>query len=82
LPVPAKGYLTVNAVPWGTVTVDGAGKRETPVRRLPLAAGKHSVRVRYEPDGSSVSATVTVAAGKEIVCVANFRSGKELTCGK
>lgn len=82
LPVPAKGYLTVNAVPWGTVTVDGAGKRETPVRRLPLAAGKHSVRVRYEPDGSAVSATVTISAGKEIVCVANFRSGKELTCGK
>ncbi|HEX5036843.1 MAG TPA: serine/threonine-protein kinase [bacterium] len=82
LPVPAKGYLTVHAVPWGTVTVDGAGKRETPVRRLPLAAGRHSVRVRYEPDGSAVSATVTVTAGKEIVCVANFRSGKELTCGK
>ncbi len=82
LPVPAKGYLSVQAVPWGTVTVDGGRGRETPVRRLPLAPGRHAVRVAYEPDGSSVAASVTVVSGKEIVCVAKFRGGKELRCGK
>jgi serine/threonine protein kinase len=78
----AKGYLSVRVIPWGTVTVDGAGDRESPVKRLVLAPGKHTVRVRYQPDAAVVSASVTVVSGKEIVCVANFRSGKELKCGK
>ncbi|HSA60583.1 MAG TPA: serine/threonine-protein kinase [bacterium] len=82
LPVQAKGYLSVQAVPWGTVRVDGGRGRETPVRRLPLSPGRHSVRVAYEPDGSSVAASITVVSGKEIVCIAKFRGGKELRCGK
>jgi hypothetical protein len=76
-----KGYLSVQAVPWGTVSVDGGKRRwETPVRRLPLAAGRHRVRVTYEPDGTEVASSINVVSGKEIVCVAKFRSGKELRC--
>jgi serine/threonine-protein kinase len=78
---PAKGYLSVRAIPWGTVTVDGGRGREAPVRRLALKPGRHTVRVAYEPDGSSVAASVQVLSGKEIVCVAKFRGGKELKCG-
>jgi serine/threonine protein kinase len=79
----AKGFLSVQAVPWGTVSIDGGKRRwETPIRRLPLAAGRHTVRVAYEPDGSSLATSVTIVSGKEIVCVAKFRGGKELRCDR
>jgi hypothetical protein len=44
------GYLTINAVPWGAVQIDG--KRvsdETPIYRFPVAAGEHRVTVSGNP---------------------------------
>lgn len=81
-PAQEKGYLSVRAIPWGAVTIDGGKRRwETPVKRLPLPTGRHVVRIAYEPDGDSLSSAVTIMPGKEMICVANFRSGKELRCG-
>jgi serine/threonine protein kinase len=80
---PALGFLSVRAIPWGSVSVDGGKARwETPVRRVPLAAGSHTVLVTYAPDGATASARISVAEGKEIVCIAKFRGGKSLQCGK
>lgn len=78
---PVNGYLSVQAIPWGTVTVDGGRGRETPVRRFPLAPGRHVVRVTYAPDGTSISSSVSVKSGREIVCIAKLRGGKTITCG-
>jgi hypothetical protein len=42
------GYLTVTAVPWGALVVDGRRVAEvTPVYRLRLAAGEHRASVLY-----------------------------------
>ncbi len=77
-----QGFLSVQAIPWGYVTVDGGGKRwETPVRRLPLSAGQHSVKVLYAPEGTVVTSNVRLENDRELVCVANFRGGKEIRCG-
>ncbi len=77
------GYLSVQAVPWGTVSVDGTGRgRETPVRRIPLKSGLHTVRVSYAPTNAVVSAKVRIDPQREIVCIADFNRGKTLKCGK
>ena len=76
------GYLSVQAIPWGYVTVDGGSRRwETPLRRLALKSGPHTIKVLYEPDGSFVSSDLKIVAADEIVCVANFREGKKIRCG-
>ncbi len=78
---PPNGYLSVQAIPWGTVTVDGGRGRETPVRRLALAPGRHVVRVTYAPDGTAVATSVLIKSRGEIVCIAKLRGGKTITCG-
>jgi len=81
-PVLEKGYISVQAIPWGTVTVDGGRGRETPVKRLSLSPGRHNVRVSYAPEGTAVSTSVRVEPGREIVCFAKLREGKKITCSK
>lgn len=76
------GFLNVQAVPWGYVTIDGGKRLETPVRRLPLKAGRHTVKVFQGPNLAAAS-HITVVGGEEVVCVASFRDGgKEIRCGK
>jgi serine/threonine protein kinase len=61
------GYLTVNAVPWGAVHVDGRlVAEETPIYRLPVAAGVHRVTISGNPTRAHASAgrAVTVRAGE------------------
>jgi hypothetical protein len=65
LAVPAassgQGVLSVNAVPWGTVVVNGVRLGEAPLDvRLP--AGRYRVRVDH-PKGAD-SRTVTITAGR------------------
>lgn len=81
-PEDEKGFLSVQAIPWGAVVVDGRGQRmETPLKSLPLPLGRHAIRVFYEPDGSTLSSTIHLTAGKEILCVADFRGGRKIRCG-
>ncbi|MBI3541471.1 MAG: serine/threonine protein kinase [Deltaproteobacteria bacterium] len=78
----ANGFLSVQAIPWGYVTIDGgAQRRETPLRRLALKSGSHKVEIRYEPEGIVVSSNIELANGQEIVCLANFKGNKEIRCG-
>jgi hypothetical protein len=63
-PAPA-GYLTINAVPYGTVSIDGVEIGDTPVVHYQLAPGNHLVRVSregYRPD----SLHVAITAGNEV----------------
>jgi hypothetical protein len=56
------GILSVNATPWGHLSVDGRAVGETP-QELRLPAGRH--RVRIERKGRpTVDAVVTVKAGR------------------
>lgn len=64
-PKPQRGFLTINALPWAHVEVDGRRlKDRTPVLRHPLPAGAHTVRL-IGPDGSSWSRRVTIKPGRE-----------------
>ncbi len=79
------GFVSVQAIPWGYVTVDRGGRRwETPARKLSLKPGKHVVEVFYEPESVTLSANIEVVSSQEIVCVASFKGGqggKRIQCG-
>jgi hypothetical protein len=60
------GWLSVNALPWGAVFLDGHKVAEdTPLYRLPVFAGKHQVVIR-SPNRTAPSPAheVTVPAGQ------------------
>lgn len=59
-PKPVVGYLTVNAVPYGSVSVDGVEIGDTPVFRYELPPGEHDLRIaRTGFRTDSLSATIT-----------------------
>ena len=49
--------------PWGEVTVDGRLLGQTPLDRIPLAAGVHRVRVRH-PSYEVWEREVTLRSGQ------------------
>jgi hypothetical protein len=61
----APGLLSLNAVPWGTVSIDGRAVGNTPLLDVRLAPGAHRVRVErlgYEP----YERVVSVVAGQRL----------------
>jgi hypothetical protein len=63
---PAKvGYLTINAVPYGTVSIDGVVVGDTPVVRHEVPPGEHRIQISRE--GFRTDSTLaTVTAGNEV----------------
>jgi hypothetical protein len=59
------GYLTVNAVPYGTVSIDGVEAGDTPLVGRELPPGQHTVRITRDGFRPEV-ATVTITAGNEV----------------
>lgn len=59
----AEGSLQVVVQPWADIVVDGESVGETPFRRLPLAAGTHTVRVEH-PAFEPIERQVKVEAGE------------------
>lgn len=58
------GTLVINTMPWARVFIDGQDtQRNTPVRRLRVPAGTHSIGLRTH-DGVMHTVQVTVAAGQ------------------
>jgi hypothetical protein len=41
-----KGTVSLNAIPWAHVTIDGESVGDTPIGNLPLTAGQHEVVFR------------------------------------
>ena len=64
-PVEQMGFLTINAVPYGTVSIDGVEIGDTPIVRRRLPPGEHTVRIT-RPGYRPQSSTVTVTAGNEL----------------
>ncbi len=61
----ATGLLSLNAVPWGSVSIDGRAVGNTPLLDVRLAPGAHRVRVErlgYEP----YERVVSVVAGQRL----------------
>jgi hypothetical protein len=59
------GSLRIVAVPWADVTVDGLAVEAGPLRRIPLAAGAHVVRLLH-PDYQPLQRKVTIKAGETL----------------
>ncbi|MFT7581470.1 MAG: serine/threonine protein kinase [Myxococcota bacterium] len=56
------GYLTVTAVPWAKVSVDGKPLGNTPVKKYRLSPGKHTVKLTK--GAVSKQKVITVRGGK------------------
>ena len=61
-----KGFLTVKTTPWAKIAIDGQPAGSTPVARIPLAAGLHTVRLVNEEAGKDVVKKVTIKAGETL----------------
>ena len=73
--------LSVQARPWGKVTVAGyAKRRETPLNRLKLKPGAHLVQVFHPPTGRTVQRRVRLSEGQARKCLATFGENSRLTC--
>ncbi|MFI5236078.1 MAG: PEGA domain-containing protein, partial [Gemmatimonadales bacterium] len=45
---PAPSLVSINAVPWGNVFVDGRAIGNTPLVDIPISAGRHEILVQRE----------------------------------
>jgi len=59
------GYLSINAEPFGTVFIDGVNRGTTPIDRLPVKPGAHTIRIE-NPGYRTRTDTVQVAPGNTI----------------
>jgi hypothetical protein len=62
--VEGSARLSINAVPWAEVRVDGRMRGTTPVRDLALAGGSHVVVLSCPPLGAEKQLHVELSAGK------------------
>jgi hypothetical protein len=74
----AQGALTLNALPWAHVTIDGEKRPDTPLKRLSLPAGPHSVRLQCPPTGRELKFTVVVEPDGEVKRLADLRGEPKL----
>ena len=68
----ARGALTLNALPWAHVSIDGEKRADTPLR-LQLPAGVHQIRLVSPPTGRELRFSVVVDAGGEVRRVVDLR---------
>jgi serine/threonine protein kinase len=66
-----RGSLSVNAVPWATIFLDGHSLGHTPRMNLPVEAGRHHLRLVTQR-GDTRNQTIEVASGKETRVTVNF----------
>jgi len=76
-PVP-RGELTLGALPWAHVTIDGDKRPDTPLSKIALAAGPHQVHLVCPPTGKELRFTVQIEPGKETRKVADLRGDPKL----
>ncbi|MCZ6915819.1 MAG: protein kinase [Gemmatimonadetes bacterium] len=73
-PAPQFGRLSVNAVPWGIVLIDGVEIGETPLTNHELGPGRYVISILQDGCHTSVD-TVTVTVNRPT------RLAKQLVCG-
>ncbi|MBI1908583.1 MAG: serine/threonine protein kinase [Deltaproteobacteria bacterium] len=70
-PLKMEGWLSIQAVPWASVSIDGQPQIETPLRKRSLSLGKHLVKAYYSDD-KFLTKEIAIAEGNHIRCVVNF----------
>jgi len=66
-PVPAVGFLTVGATPWGTVLIDGVEMGNTPLTRHQLPPGQYVVEVQRLGYQSTIDTVVITPSNSTIL---------------
>ncbi|MBX3250336.1 MAG: protein kinase [Myxococcales bacterium] len=69
---PSRGSLTVHATPWAEVSVDGRSLGTTPIRRVSLAPGNHTLVFENPPLGRTLRVPVRVEAGGNVRVLADL----------
>jgi hypothetical protein len=59
----APGFLRLDITPWALVTIDDADVGTTPLRPIPLASGRHSVRLTH-PDYQPLQRKLQIRSGE------------------
>jgi hypothetical protein len=67
-----RGALSVSAVPWAEVRIDGRLLGTTPRRSMPVRAGKHVVSLSCPPLAHSVQVPIELSSGQELHVSANM----------
>ncbi len=69
-----EGTLSVQALPWADVLVDGTPIGRTPLRARPIPAGAHTLTLRCPPLGREVSQPLQLDAGERLTVSANLQA--------
>lgn len=56
------GHVTITSTPWGEIHIDGKPYGETPLARVPLTSGMHTIRVRNPETAKTQQKRVQVKA--------------------
>ncbi len=70
----ATGTLTINALPWADVSLDGRAFGHTPRRNVTVPAGSHTIELSCPPLGRSHRMTTRVVAGASQRIVVNLQT--------
>jgi serine/threonine-protein kinase len=68
-----RGELTVNALPWAHVFIDGKQVGDTPLSKVGLSAGSHQIRLQSPSTGREMRFSVAIETGTELRRVADLR---------
>ncbi|MEL6547219.1 MAG: PEGA domain-containing protein, partial [Myxococcota bacterium] len=66
-PEAARSALTVGCTPWAEVTLDGKPLGNTPLRRVSVPTGAHTLELRHPPSGRSKRLELTVADDMTVI---------------
>lgn len=61
--VPPKAPLSINAVPWADVAIDGTAVGQTPMGNVMITVGPHEITFRHPQLGERTQSIVVTAAG-------------------
>lgn len=76
----SRGTLTVQARPWGYVSVPGVARRMESPATLTLAAGRYQIAVEHEQHGRRLNTAAEVRGGRHTQCRAVFGSTPRIWC--
>ncbi len=71
----ARATLTVNALPWAEVELDGRPLGSTPLRRRGISSGRHTLVLRNPNLGNPIRTRFEVPAGGTITLIGNLETG-------
>lgn len=73
-----RGLVSVQALPWGLVYLDGKSLGETPIANHSMTAGEHDLMVRYPPTNRKLTKKIALSPTSPVRCAVDFRKAQVL----